>query len=121
MTTPPPPRRFAQTIRIKPGHLTEYIRIHNPIPDAIAAQIKRCNISDYSIFVDEGTSTLFATFKYGGADFERDMEAMRNDPATREWWATTDAMQESLNAGSKGSEDRVVSWWRGCREVFRLE
>ena len=115
-----PQRRFAQTIRIKPAHLTEYIRIHNPIPTAIATQIKKCNISNYSIFFD-GQDRLFATFTYSGTDFEADMEAMRSDPATLEWWAVTDAMQESCNEGSTGSTDRKIPWWRECREVFRLE
>jgi L-rhamnose mutarotase len=117
----PSVRRFAQIIRIKPSCLEEYIRIHNPIPDAIATQIKNSNISDYSIFFDDHSNTLFATFKYSGVDFEGDMQAMRNDPETQKWWAVTDAMQESFNEGSTGSEDRVVPWWRGCREVFRQE
>jgi L-rhamnose mutarotase len=120
ITMSTPQRRFAQTIRIKPAHLTEYIRIHNPIPTAIATQIKKCNISNYSIFFD-GQDRLFATFTYSGTDFETDMEAMRSDPATLKWWAVTDAMQESCNEGSTGSTDRKVPWWRECREVFRLE
>lgn len=120
-TPPPPPRRFAQTILIRPSCLQDYIKIHSPIPASIASRIKSSNICDYSIFLDAPSHTLIATFKYTGTDFDKDMEAMRNDPATREWWKITDAMQESLIEGSTGSEDRERAWWRGCREVFRLE
>lgn len=120
MPVPMPPRRFAQIIKIKPSHIEEYIRIHNPIPASIAERITKCNIIDYSIFFD-GAETLFATFKYTGTDFEADMALMRSDPETLKWWEVTDAMQESCNEGSTGSTDQAISWWKECREVFRLE
>lgn len=112
-------RRFGQIIRLRPESLDEYIKIHNPIPQAIAAQIQRSHIYDYSIFHESSTGLLFASFKYSGSNFEADMAEMSKDPETLKWWTTTDAMQIPLNAGSKGSTDDRIPWWTGCKEVFR--
>lgn len=114
-------RRFGQTVRLRPECVEEYLRIHDPIPAGIRACIERCHIHDYSIFYDEGTGLLFASFKYSGQDMEEDMRRMREDTETQAWWKVTDAMQESLTEGSAGSTDEVRPWWRPCREVFRLE
>lgn len=54
------------------------------------------DISD-SIYHDEGTGILFATFKYVGYDYAGDMERMRGNPKVREWWAMTDGFQEVYN------------------------
>jgi L-rhamnose mutarotase len=114
------PRRFGNIIKIKREYLDEYIRIHNPIPAAIATCIRNCNIVDYSIFYD-GDERLFATFKYIGQDFDADMRKMQSDEATREWWKVTDAMQVSYDGSSAGSTDPRGNWWTQCREAFRQE
>ncbi|CCG80908.1 Putative uncharacterized protein [Taphrina deformans PYCC 5710] len=123
MTTTSTPKReeqrLAQIIRVKPEHIAEYVRIHNPIPEPIERRIRECNIIDYSIFHDPQTNLLFASFKYIGSDYQRDMERMRSDPETLKWWKVTDAMQESLNVNSQGSTDTSNAWWTPCREVFR--
>ena len=46
------------------------------------AQIKACNIQNYSIFMLEN-HTLFAYFEYIGNDFEADMKRMAADPMTQ--------------------------------------
>jgi L-rhamnose mutarotase len=114
------PRRFGHVIKVKPEYLDEYIRIHNPIPSAIATWIRNCNIVDYSIFYD-GDERLFATFKYIGQDFDADMRKMQRDETTREWWKVTDAMQVSYDVSSTGSTDSRGNWWKNCREVFRQD
>ena len=113
-------QRIGQIVKIKPECIEEYIRIHNPVPTAIADCIRKCNISDCSIFFD-GHGTLFASFKYTGTDFQADMEKMRHDAETLKWWERTDAMQESFNEESSGSTDEKVPWWKECKEVFRFE
>lgn len=60
-----------------------------------------------------------------GYDYAGDMERMRESPKVREWWAVTDAMQESLNPGAKGSaaeggEDGVPAWWTPVEQVFYM-
>ncbi|CAK4032011.1 rhamnose mutarotase, partial [Lecanosticta acicola] len=59
----PQTRRIAQIIKLK----------KDSIPDA-------CNITDYSIFLDEPSRTLFAAMKYTGEDYEADMAKMRANP-----------------------------------------
>lgn len=47
-----------------------------------------------SIFWDDASSILFASFKYVGYDYTGDMEKMADNPKVREWWKMTDEMQE---------------------------
>lgn len=113
-------KRVAQIVRLKPGSLQAYKECHAAVWPAVLAQIKDCNISDYSIFLDEPSMTLFATFKYTGTDWEGDMRKMGENEEVRKWWAMTDGMQETLVDGSTGSTD-PKGWWRPLEEVFRLE
>lgn len=92
------------------------MNLHASTWPAILARITASNIHDYSIFYEEDSSTLFATFVYTGTDFAADMEAMAMDPETRKWWEITDGMQESLVKGATGSKDGV--WWKQMKEVF---
>lgn len=88
-----PLRRFAQIIRLKREHLSEYKRIHAAAWPNVLKAIKSANIADYSIFYDDGSSTLFASFKYVGEDFDGDMKRMGEDEDVRTWWRITDEMQ----------------------------
>ncbi|KAK5138225.1 hypothetical protein LTR08_004921 [Meristemomyces frigidus] len=114
------PRRIAQIVHLKRESLQAYKDCHAAVWPAVLKQIKDCNISDYSIFLDEKSMTLFASMKYTGSDFEADMERMSANPEVRRWWEMTDGMQETLIEGSKGSTD-VKGWWVGLEEVFRVE
>jgi L-rhamnose mutarotase len=74
-----------------------------------------------TIFHDEETGILFATFKYVGWDYHGDMERMRENSKVREWWAMTDGMQESMVPGAKGSEAGDPAWWKDVEEVFHAD
>ena len=71
-----------------------------------------------SIFYDDTTGLLFASFKYVGYDFAGDMELMADNPRVREWWKMTDSYQESLVPGAVSSEAGVPGWWKPMEEVF---
>ena len=114
------PRRIAQIVRLKPESLQAYKDCHAVVWPAVLQQIKDCNISDYSIYLDEQSMTLFATMKYTGSNLDADMEKMRANPEVQRWWQMTDGMQETLVDGSKGSTD-PKGWWRDLEEVFRYE
>jgi len=114
------PRRIAQIIRLKSASLQAYKECHAAAWPAVLAQIKDCNISDYSIYLDETSMTLFATMKYHGTDLDADMEKMRANPEVRKWWEMTDSMQESFNQGATGSTGKVP-WWKDLEEVFYVE
>lgn len=116
----PEPKRIAQTVRLKRGSIPAYKECHAAVWPAVLKQIKECNISDYSIYLDEDLLILFASMKYTGSNFEGDMEKMQANPEVQKWWAMTDGMQESLVEGSKGSMD-PRGWWRELEEVFRCE
>ena len=112
---PRTPRRVAQIVRLKPSCLQAYKDCHAAVWPAVLAQIKDCNISDYSIFLDETSMILFATFKYNGADFDADMKKMSANEEVRKWWEMTDGMQETFVDGSTGStgQERMVAWIGG--------
>jgi L-rhamnose mutarotase len=114
------PIRLAQIVRVKRSSLAAYKACHAAVWPAVLKQIKDCNISDYSIFLDESSMTLYATMKYTGTDFEADMAKMRANPEVQKWWEMTDGMQETLVEGSKGSTD-PIGWWKPLEEVFRVE
>lgn len=78
----------------------------------------RLTASSDSIFYDDQTHILFATFKYVGYDYAGDMERMSENPKVREWWKLTDALQESMVPGAKSSEAGVPAWWKPVEEVF---
>ena len=70
-----------------------------------------------SIFYDDKTGILFASFKYVGYDYAGDMERMRENPKVQEWWKMTDGFQESLVEGATGSAEGEP-WWKSLEEVF---
>ncbi|KAF7561421.1 hypothetical protein G7046_g2719 [Stylonectria norvegica] len=114
------PRRFAQIVRLKPQHLAEYKASHAAVWPAVLEQIRDCAITDYSIVYDDATHILFASFKYVGTDYAGDMQRMAANPVVREWWAMTDAWQESMVAGAVSSAAGVPSWWKPVEEVFYM-
>lgn len=118
--TQPEPKRLAQIVRLKRDSLQAYKDCHANVWPGVLAQIKACNIDDYSIFLDERSMILYATMKYLGNDFDKDMAAMAANPEVQKWWAMTDDMQESLVEGSTGSMD-PRGWWAPLEEVFRFQ
>ncbi|CAI4218298.1 unnamed protein product [Parascedosporium putredinis] len=116
-----PGRRIAQIVKLKPEFVEKYKEVHARVWPEVLKQIRDCRIEDYSIFHDEGSGILFATFKYVGFDYEGDMERMRENPKVREWWAMTDSFQESLVPGAKSSESGDPAWWKPVEEVFHVD
>lgn len=111
--------RYGQSIRLKPEHAAEYIKVHADVWPGVLERIAKCNIHEYSIFYDKQTGILFATFKYTGTDFDADMKQMAEDPETQRWWKVTDGMQESQNEGAMSSVNGGKhGWWRKLDEVF---
>ncbi|KAL7275381.1 hypothetical protein RUND412_001659 [Rhizina undulata] len=112
-------RRIAQIVYLRPEKVAAYKECHAKVWPEVLAQIRDCGIRDYSIFYDNDR-TLFATFKYIGDDYEKDMEKMRENKKVQEWWEMTDGMQESPIEGAVGSKDGP-GWWKVLDEVFYTE
>ncbi len=108
-------RRYGSVIGIRPEHLAEYKRVHAAVWPKVLEQIKRSNISNYSIYLREPENLMFAYFEYTGTDYAADMAAMAADPTTKEWWALCMPMQQPLS--SKAPDE----WWAGTQEVFHLD
>lgn len=75
--------RIAFKMTLFPGHADEYRRRHDEIWPELAALLKQSGISDYSIFLDPSTNTLFATLVRSHG---HRMEALPNHPVMRRWW-----------------------------------
>jgi L-rhamnose mutarotase len=70
-------------MRLKPGCEKEYKRRHDEIWPELKAELHKAGVSDYSIYLDDKTGTLFA-FQYL-ADDATDSELPKND-IVRKWW-----------------------------------
>jgi len=62
----------------------EYKRRHDEIWPELLDLVHQAGLSDYSIYLDEETNTLFAVV--WRADDHR-METLRDNPVMRKWWA----------------------------------
>jgi L-rhamnose mutarotase len=110
--------RHGFVIRLRPGKVEEYKRLHAAVWPEVLATIDACGIRDYSIFwrrLDDGRDYLFATYEYVGSDLAADLARMASDPATQRWWSHTAPLQEPLEPRAEGS------WWAEMEEVFRRD
>lgn len=76
--------RIAFKMQLKPGCREEYRRRHAAIWPEITTLLKASGISDYTIFLDEDTDTLFAVQNIAG---KRSSQALGTDPVVKKWWA----------------------------------
>ena len=105
--------RVGEVIRVRPGSIEEYERIHAAVWPGVLAAIRRANIRDYSIH--RYGAFLFATYRHDGDDLAADLAAMASDPVVTEWWTHTDAMQEPVPERLSGE------WWHTIPEVFHTD
>ncbi|GHU55749.1 L-rhamnose mutarotase [Spirochaetia bacterium] len=83
-------KRNAFAMKLKPGSEKEYKRRHDEIWPELKAELRKAGVSDYSIYLDSKTNTLFA-FQYL-ADDASDDELPQKD-IVKKWWAQmTDLM-----------------------------
>lgn len=75
--------RFAFTMKLKPGMKEEYRKRHNEIWPELVQLLRDAGVSDYSIFLDEDTNTLFAVQKVSGDSGSQDLG---KEPIVRKWW-----------------------------------
>jgi L-rhamnose mutarotase len=70
-------------MQLKPGVVAEYQKRHDELWPELAAELKAAGVSDYSIFLDEATLTLFAVQKLSTCN---SAAALPNSPVVRKWW-----------------------------------
>lgn len=71
-------------MKLKPGKKKEYKKRHDEIWPELKQLLKENDISDYSIFLDEETNTLFAVQKITGNQSSQDLSM---NPIVQKWWA----------------------------------
>jgi L-rhamnose mutarotase len=76
--------QIAFTMRLKPGQAAEYQRRHDAIWPELVALLKKAGISDYSIFLDEATGTLFAVLRRRE---DHRMDQLPKEEVMQRWWA----------------------------------
>jgi L-rhamnose mutarotase len=76
-------QRFAFKMKLKPGHVAEYRKRHDQIWPELTRLLKDAGVSDYSIFLDEETNTLFAVQKQAG----QSSQDLGSTAIVQKWWA----------------------------------
>lgn len=77
-------KRVAFTMKLKPGMKDEYRKRHDEIWPELLELLRNSGVSDYSIFLDESTNTLFACQKVSG---ELGSQGLGSEPVVQKWWA----------------------------------
>jgi len=103
-------QRNAFKMKLKPGVAAEYKKLHDEIWPELSREIRAVGISDYSIFLDEETLTLFAVQKLSD---KNSAAALPNSPIVRKWW---NAMAPLMEVNPDNSP--VV---KPLKEVFYLD
>jgi L-rhamnose mutarotase len=103
-------KRHAFKMTLKPSVVAEYKKRHDEIWPELSAELRKAGISDYSIFLDEETLTLFAVQKL--ADNNSASELPKNS-IVRKWWDYMAPLMETNPDKSPVAKD--------LREVFHLD
>jgi len=96
--------KHAFKMRLNPGMADEYKRRHDEIFPELLELLKQAGIRDYSIHLDEETSTLFGVL---WRRKDHGMDALPDHPVMQRWWAhmadimETDARNEPLSVDLK--------------------
>jgi len=103
-------KRNAFAMRLKPGFAAEYKKRHDEIWPELKAELRKAGVSDYSIYLDEKTNTLFA-FQYL-ADDATDGDLPKKDIVKKWWHMMKDVMD--TNADESPVSDAL-------KEMFHME
>ena len=97
-------------MKLKNGKKEEYIKRHNAIWLELKQLLKQVGVSEYSIFLDEETSTLFAFQK---VELGASSQDLKENLIVKKWW---DFMADIMEVNQDNSP---VS--KPLKEVFYLD
>ena len=97
-------------MKLKPGVVAEYKKRHDELWPELAAELKAAGVSDYSIFLDEETLTLFAVQKLGEKNSAAELP---DSPIVRKWWSYMSPLMETNADNSPAAKP--------LKEVFHLD
>lgn len=75
--------KHAFKMRLNPGMADEYERRHDEIFPELVTLLHEAGVSDYSIFLDEETNTLFGVMWRRG---NHTVAELPGHPVMRKWW-----------------------------------
>ena len=78
-----PMTRNAFKMKLKPGFEAEYRKRHDEIWPELSSALTEAGVSDYSIFLDAETLTLFAVQKLADG---HTADLLPSAPIVRKWW-----------------------------------
>ncbi|WP_310588683.1 L-rhamnose mutarotase [Jiulongibacter sediminis] len=79
-------------MKLFPGKEEEYKKRHDEIWPELSHLLKEHGISDYSIFLDEETLSLFGVLSI---EDETQMDELPKNPVMKRWWAYMADIMES--------------------------
>jgi L-rhamnose mutarotase len=97
-------------MKLKPGFAAEYKKRHDEIWPELKQLLSDSGVSDYSIFLDEESNTLFAVQSVSGAGGSQNLG---QNPIVQKWWAY---MADIMETNEDNSPVSV-----GLAEVFYME
>lgn len=103
-------QRLAFKMKLNPGQKAAYIKRHQELWPELKALLKASGVTEYSIFLDGETNTLFAFQKVSGNGGSQDLA---NDPIVKKWWAFMADIMETNPDNSPTSH--------ALEEVFYME
>jgi L-rhamnose mutarotase len=103
--------RNAFKMKLSSGDVEEYKRRHDQIWPELVEVLRKAGISDYSIFYDEETRTLFA---FQRLSEDNTVATLPKNPAVRKWW---DYMNDGIMEYDQKKEPVSIP----LREVFHMD
>ena len=103
-------QRLAFKMKLKSDCAQEYVRRHDAIWPELKQLLKEAGVSEYSIFLDAETDTLFAFQKVSGAGGSQELA---DNPIVKKWW---DHMADLMKVHPDNSPVSTR-----LKEVFYLE
>ena len=102
--------RLAFKMKLNKGQKEAYKKRHEALWPELKKLLKDSGVSEYSIFLDEETSTLFAFQKVSGVGGSQDLA---NNKIVKKWW---DFMADIMETNPDNSPVSVA-----LEEVFYLK
>jgi len=93
---------------LRPGFEAEYEKRHNEIWPELQALLKEAGVTNYSIFLDKDTGTLFAYQENSGGGSQE----LGDNPVVQKWWAY---MADIMETNPDNSPVSIV-----LQEVFHM-
>ncbi|UOH84977.1 hypothetical protein LQV05_001793 [Cryptococcus neoformans] len=109
-------KRICQIVRVKPERLEEYKKVHAQVWPEVLGALRKAHVVDYSIHYFAPHNLLIAHMRYIGSDFQKDMDGIKENAATKKWW------QKALFQGQQGRRADLDGGWKQRKSLdWRVE